>query len=284
MIAAVEEAIRWDELPVKPLNDVGRYPVVLDGSVFASIVGHTLGLALDGDRLAGNESDASGRSFLQPFATHPTQPPPEFSKLLTLTSHRALPSSVAAGWDDDGVVPTPLTLVEQGTVVDFWTTRETAPKFASWYGARNRPLQLQGNSVSPTPASFPMAMGGEVAVAPSTHAASEADLYRDIKHGFFVKAGEATTPPGLTTGILRGAWMLEILNGKPVHRVIDPTVAFSTSAVLRTGLMALGDTTTCRTSTIDIQKGMPWQRFMNPATAPAAYCKEVDMLRFDFSH
>jgi len=279
IIASVEEAIRWEEIPLKPFNDVGRYPVVFGGIAFASIIANTLNLALDGDRLSGNESDASGRSFLQPFSAHPTQSPPEFSELLTITSHRNVPSSTAVGWDDDGVAPTPSTLVDKGTVVDFWTTRETAPLFQSWYQARNRTVQLHGNTVAPTPASVPMSIGGEVSVAPSAQKSSEAELYRDMKHGFFIKTGVARAAPGLTTGTLFPSLMVEIVNGKPVNRVQGPTLAFLTNAVLRTGLLALGDATTLGTSTVETQKGMPWQRFTNPVTAPAAHCKEVDLLR-----
>jgi len=283
IIAAAEEAIRWRELPRKKFDDVGRYPAVFDGAAFAGIVGHTLNFALDGDRLSGNEADASGRSFLQPFAEKPLQPPPEFSSLLTLRSNRSLPSSMAVQWDDDGVVPVPYTLVEKGTVVDFHTTRETAPLFENWYAKRNHPYKLHGSSVAPTPASLPMCSGGEVTVDAAATATTEADLYRDIKHGFLMKGAYVQPAPGLTTGLLGSGFVAEIVNGKAVARLYNLRMAFLTNSVLRTGLTALGDAKTLGTTIARTPKGMPWQEMMHPVTAPAAFCKEVDILRTDLS-
>jgi len=283
IMAVAEETIRWRELPLRSFNDVGRFPVVLDGAAFAAIVGRTLSVALDGDRLSGHEADASGRSFLTPFAPHPTQPPPEFSPLLRVTSHRALPSSTAAQWDDDGVASTPCTLVEQGTVVDFHTTRDTASMFDSWYQQRHRPARLHGRSVAPTPTSLPMANGGDVQVAPASSAASELELCRGITHGFLVKEANVDPAPGLTTGLFSSGFVVEVVNGKPVAQVNNLQMAFVTNAVLKLGLTALGDASTLRTTLVNVPKGMPWEYMEYPVTAPAAHCKEVDVLRGDLS-
>jgi len=278
ILSIAEEAIRWRELPERSFDDVGRFPVVFDGSAFAAIVGKSLNFALDGDRLSGSEFDASGRSFLQPFAAHPVQPPPEVSSLLTVTSDRAIPSSTAAHWDDDGVVTTPCTLVEKGVVVDFHTTRETAPVFRPWYEQRSRAPQLHGRSLAPTPASLPMASGGEVRVSPAA-SASEADLYRDMAHGFLIKGADVTTTSGLSTGLLVPPFIVEIVKGKPAARLGGLRLAFVTNAVLNRGLIALGDASTVGTSVVSTSKGMPWQRMTNPVSAPAASCKEVDIFR-----
>jgi len=283
LVATAEDAIRWRELPEKSFDDVGRFPVVFDGATFAGIVGNTLSLTLDGDRLSGLEADASGRSFLQPFSAHPVQPPPEFSPLLTIGSHRSLPSSIAAYWDDDGVAVTPCTLVDRGTVVNFHTTRETAPLFDGWYRDRHRPNQLCGRSVAPTPASLPMANGGDVNVLPATTKTSEADLYREMTHGFYMRHGDTQPAPGLTTGLIGSSFVAEIVHGKPVARIYNLNLAFITNAVLKTGLAALGDASTVATNIVSTQKGMPWQTGSNPVSAPAAYCKEVDILRMDLS-
>jgi len=282
-VAKAEEAIRWRALPLKKFDDVGRFPVVFNGAAFANIVGHTLNFALDGDRLSGSEADASGRSFLQPFSEHPTVPPPEFSPLLTVSTNRSLPSSTAVQWDDDGVMPVPYTLVDHGTVVDFYTTRENAPLFARWYQKHGHPSRLYGGSVAPTPASLPMCSGGDVHVTPASANTSVSDLTRDITHGFLMMNAYTQQAPGLTTGLLSSPLIVEIVNGKPVARLFNLRMAFTTNAVLKTGLTALGDASTIGTTMATTPKGMPWQQMTHPVTAPAAHCKDVDILRMDLS-
>lgn len=284
IVAAAEEAIRWRELRVKRFDDVGRFPVVFDGPAFANLVGNTLNFALDPDRLSGNEADASGRSFLQLFSAHPIQPPPEFSPLLTMTSHRALPSSTAVRWDDDGVASEPSTLVDRGTVVDVHATRDTAPLFESWHRRHHRLTHLHGSCVAPTPASLPMANGGDVQVAPASMGASTPlALARDMTHGFLVMGAYTQTSSGLTTGLLQSPLIVEIINGKPTARLGNLQMAFTTNAILKSGLTALGDERTLGTAIARTFKGMPWQEMTNPVTAPAALCKEIDILRTDLS-
>jgi hypothetical protein len=186
-------------------------------------------------------------------------------------------------WDDDGVAPTPVTLVDQGTVTDFHTTRETAPLFEAWYKRHNRPYQLHGRCVAPTPASLPMANGGDVVVEPSSSAMHETELYHDMSHGFLVKGAYVQAAPGLTTGLIGSPLIVEIRDGKPVARLFNLQMAFLTNAVLKTGLTALGDASTIGTTMARAQKGMPWQQMEHPVTAPAAHCKEVDILRTDLS-
>jgi predicted Zn-dependent protease len=284
IIAAVEEAIQWRELPLRSFDDVGRYPIVLDGASFANIVGYTLNLALDGDRLSGQESDASGRSFLQPLLTHPTSSsPPEFSTLLTVSSAQGLPSSVAVRWDDDGVEATPHMLVDKGTVVDFHVTRETAARLASWYQQKHWMVRLYGGCFAPTPASLPMQSGGDLHVASGTDGSTPLELAREMSHGFLVMGGVTRTAPGLTTGLLGAPLVVEIRNGKPVARVSGVRMGFVTNSVLKSGLAALGDAKTLGSTVVRMQRGIPWQEIVHPVTAPAALCKEMDLYRSNFS-
>lgn len=283
IVAAAEELIRWREIPLKRFDDVGRFPMVFDGAAFAALVGQTLNFALDGDRVSGNEADASGRSFLQPFSAHPSQQPPEFSPLLTVSTNRSLPSSTAVQWDDDGVAPTPFTLVDKGTVVDFHTTRDTAPLFESWYRQRNHPYRLHGGCVAPTPASVPMCSGGDLSVAARGTATSPLDLAHDMSHGFLVMGAYVQAAPGLTTGLIDSPLIVEIRNGKPVNRVYNLRLAFITNVVLKNGLTALGNASTMGTAIASARKGMPWQDMRHPVSAPAASCKDVDILRMDLS-
>jgi len=83
--------------------------------------------------------------------------------------------------------------------------------------------------------------------------------------------------------MIGSSFVAEIVHGKPVARIYNLNLAFITNAVLKTGLAALGDASTVATNIVSTQKGMPWQTGSNPVSAPAAYCKEVDILRMDLS-
>jgi TldD protein len=279
--ATAEEAIRWRALPLRSFQEVGRYAVVCDGAAFASLIGQTVSMALDGDRVGGLETDASGSSFLTPVSDIVGASTPHFSPLLTIASGRAVPSSTAVRWDDEGVAPEPVSLIEKGRVVDYHTTRETAPLLADWYRQRGRQLRSHGGSVAPTPASLPMGSGGDVRVAPSTERATLEDLTRGIAHGFLVLGGSVDASPGLTRGYLRSGLVIEIQRGKPVARVPNLWFSFATNAVANRSLSALGDARTLGTATAITAKGMPWERMEHPVRAPAALLKDVDVIRTD---
>jgi len=277
-----EEAIRWRSLPLRRFLDVGRYPVVFDGTVMASVVGQTIGTALDGDRVAGDEIDASGRSFLSPISTIVSSATPAFSPLLTIKTGRSVPSLTAIQWDDDGVAPDAYTLVDRGHVVDYFSTRDTAPLLADWYRQRNMTPHSRGCAVAPTPASIPMACGGEVQVVPADRRATLDELMRDMSHGFLLMGNtQVTASPGLTGGYIRTNLAVEVQRGRPVARLWNLWLAFSTKSLLQKGLTALGDASTSRAAEIITYKGMPWQAVRHPLTAPAASCKEIDVMRTD---
>jgi len=87
--------------------------------------------------------------------------------------------------------------------------------------------------------------------------------------------------PGLTGGMVTASLMVEVKQGKPVTRIPNLRLAFSTKAMLQKSLLALGDASTLRTTRVVTQKGLPWQQLMHPITAPAAYCQDIDVMRTD---
>jgi len=280
-LLTAEQAVRWRALPLRPFVDVGRFPVVFDGATMASVVGQTVDLAVDGDRLAGLEADASGMSFLaagsQVFRTSSSL----LSLLLTITSDHAVPSSVAVKWDDEGIATEPYVVVDRGRIVGCHTTWETMSLLTAWSRDRGISLRSHGGAVAPTPASLPLADGGNLGVAPGTSRTSIDDLFRDIDHGFLVIGGTAAAGSRLTTGVLRSSLVIEVRRGKPVARVPNICFVFSTLGVLGKGLLALGGAETMGTATSVTEKGIPWQTMTHPVSAPAAYCKEIDVANWN---
>jgi len=275
-----DTARRWEELPVRPFNDVGRFPIVFDGQTTAAIVGGTIDMALDGDRIAGIEADASGTSFLTPIDTVLGAAEPQCSPLLSARVDRALPSRVAVQWDDDGVVPEAYTVLDHGHVVDMHTTRETAPLLADWYRQHGRLVRSHGCAVAPAPDQVPRCNGGHLTVAPSTASMTLDAMIREIPHGFLVINGAVDVSPGLSRGTVRHAddgVVIEIHRGVPVSRT-PLRMQFLTQQLLNKNLSAIGDATTMRTGEVLSLKGIPWTGAFQMATTPAALCRDVDVI------
>jgi hypothetical protein len=235
---------------------------------------------LDGDRIAGIEADASGTSFLSPIETVLGAAEPQFSPLMSARVDRAVPSSVAVGWDDDGVVPEPYTVVDRGHVVDIHTTRETAPVLAEWYQRRGMPLRSHGCAVAPDPDHVPRGNGGHLTVAPSPTPATINDLLREMPRGFLVINGSVEASPGLTRGRVGPNYdgvIVEIQRGIPVART-SVHMQFLTQPLLKKNLRALGDAATVQTAEVLSLKGMPWTGAFQNVTAPAALCSDVEVV------
>jgi TldD protein len=280
-MAGLDDAIRLRELPRRAFADVGRFPIVFAGSAFGRLFGNTVNLAVDAERAAGLERSASGTTYLVPIDDVMRAREPQFSPLLTATSGRALPSTAAIGWDDEGVVPEPYTILDRGHVVDYHTTRETAPLLTDWYAARGRTVRAHGTTVATSPTNVPIGGTGHVTVAPASQRATVEELSRGMTHGFVVRDSGVTADMGLTGGVIAGG-ALEIRNGTPVARV-DLLVQFVTSRVLHKQLDALGDASTVRTVYNTVTKGIPWQGCAQPISAPAALIKDVDVITWDLS-
>jgi len=273
----METAIRLRELPIRPFLDVGKFPMVFDGISFANLVGMTASPALDGDRLTGLETDASGTTFLTPPLDILGASTPQFSPLITARVDRSLPYANATQWDDEGVAPQPYTLIDRGHVVDYHTTRETAPLLAEWYAKHGRPLRAHGVAVSRTAASVPACTSGHLQVMPASGPASLDALAREIQHGFILRGANGEAEAGLTLATLSGT-ALEVRGGTIVARCDDVSTQIATKTVLKDKLLALGDERTSRTATVWEEKGMPWESIPQPVTAPAALCKDIDVV------
>jgi len=279
LMTGIDDALMLSELPLRAFGDVGRYPIVLDGATMANLIGNTVDAALDGDRVLGIEADAAGTSFLTPATEVLGATKPQFSPLLSMTADRAMPSTVAVQWDDDGVVPEPYALIEQGRVVGFHTTRETAAVMAEWNARRGLPVRSHGCSVAPTAASVPVGGGTHVHVAPTTARAGRTELMREIKRGFLVRQAYTKADPSLTGGFAGdGDVVLEIQNGVPVART-TLTAQFVTKTLLAKQLVAVGDASTVRSATVGVAKGIPWETVTQVISAPAMLCKDVDVVK-----
>lgn len=201
-------------IPSKPIA-IGRYTVVCDGATMANLVESTLGVTTQLDRALGYEANARGTSIITDplgMVGHTTVAAP----IVTLTANRSLPGELATvRWDDEGVVPAPFTLVKDGVLVDFQTTREQAAWLAPYYTAHGHPVASHGCAASENAHVTPIQQMPNLSLEPSQSAIRIDDMIADIPDGIFVGQGMVQeTDSQARTGLLLGGTMRQIKNGR----------------------------------------------------------------------
>jgi TldD protein len=182
-LADLEELFK---LPVKPI-EVGRYDTLLDASAVAALVDRTAGRATELDRALGYEANAGGTSFLNdPLAmlgSYRVGGP-----LFTLTANRSAPGGCATvKWDDEGVAPDDFTLVKDGVLADFQTTRESAGWLKDWYAGHGRPFRSHGCANADAGISAPLQRLPNLAMAPGREAVGFDELGSRLTDGIAMK-------------------------------------------------------------------------------------------------
>ncbi|HXC25532.1 MAG TPA: TldD/PmbA family protein [Gemmatimonadaceae bacterium] len=230
--------------------DAGRTTVVCDGATMAALLGCTLGIATQLDRALGYEANAGGTSFLDdPLAM--VGHLPLASPLVTVTANRTAPTQLATvQWDDEGVVPQPFTLVKDGVLVDFQTTREQAAWLAPYYQSHDWPVHSNGCAAAQDANCIPMQMLPNLSLEPSASAIGLEDLVKDVETGLLIENGFAGCDFQARTGRLWvpdrdwvGVNMRKITKGVVGERLHGGSILFATRD-LWTHVVAVGGETT----------------------------------------
>jgi TldD protein len=269
-----EEAVAFASLPRRAL-DVGRYPIVLDGLAMGTVLGLTVGRALELDRALGQEAETSGTSFLAPVeAVLGAQ---RFSAALSVTADRALPHVDAAKWDDEGVVPQAYPVIMQGRVVDYHTSRQTASALRAWTETRGVPLRSSGCASTARADGPVMVRMPHLTTSPDPGTVTLDDLAKGISHGVLIRGKPwVIVDPQLSYGTLFGGQIFEIARGKVVRRIEGNIMQFATERFFRS-LTAVGGAATTRTGTFVTGKGYPSLAYVQSMTAPAGLFKDIEV-------
>lgn len=205
---------------------VGRHTLVCDGVTMASLLESTLGLATQLDRALGYEANAGGTTYLDdPLAMlgqfHVASP------LVTVTANRSAPAQLATvKWDDEGIEPQPFTLIKDGLLMDFQTTREQAAWLAPYYEREGKTVQSHGCAASENATKITLQHMPNLSLAPSASAIRQEDLIADLKEGLWIEEGSVTQSDCQgRTGLLDGT-MRKIVNGQLGPLVVGGTVLF----------------------------------------------------------
>src|SRR5258708_24081199 len=148
------------------------------------------GRAWELGRGLGEKANESGTTFAMP----PLKILGSFklgSKLVTVTGDRSRPRAVGTiGWDEEGVKPEDFTLVREGIVTDYVTTRGTAPTISSWYANQGRRVRSHG-CAGRTGGLQPILQLPNLSLKPGPDSTSLDDLIKSVKKGFDVPQGFA---------------------------------------------------------------------------------------------
>lgn len=269
------EELREDLLmPVKPV-EVGRYETAFDPFTVAAIIDATLGRATELDRALGYEANAGGTSYLNDPAGMLGSYQAGASTL-TLTAERSEPGAVATvKWDDEGVAPDAFTLVKDGVLNDFQTTRESARWLGDAYVKHGRAMRSHGCAAAPSAVFAQAQHSPNLSVAPGREAKDFDALVSGMVRGVAVKSGGVDLDFQRSSGLGSGR-LYEVKQGKRVNRLAGGFLFRSTE--LWKSLQALGGEGSLRRYGMRAVKGEPVQEYNHSVTAPAALVKDLTII------
>lgn len=271
--------------PARPVM-IGRYTLVCDGMTMASLVEQTFGLATQLDRALGYEANASGTSYLD----DPLAMVGAFraaSPLVTVTANRSAAGQLATvRWDAEGVEPAESTLVKEGILNDFQTTRAQAAWMAPYYTKQSHPVRSNGYAMSENALAIPMQQMPNLALHGASANSGLEDLIATVKDGILIVNGRAQVDRQARNGLLGSdsGEMRKITNGRLGQRLEGGAVQFNTNDLWR-HVSALGGAKTegvlgysaynFKVSFLDKflgrgGKGQPIQLTSHSVSAPAA--------------
>jgi TldD protein len=198
--------------PVTP----GRYDIVFDAQAAARMMDGSIGAATELDRAMGYLANTLGTSYLRdPLAMLGT-----FaigSPHLTVTMNRSMPGGASTvRWDDEGIAPRDVTLVRNGILEDYQTTRESASWLAPYYERRGVPIHSNGCAGVYDAATPVSQCPPNLAIAPGPESLTMTDLIKEVKQGLAVFGGTGLMDQQQLNGTGRGDSdvMFEITNGR----------------------------------------------------------------------
>jgi TldD protein len=272
LIAEAEELLA---LPKKPV-EVGRYDIVCDATTVADFVNSTLGMATELDRTLGYEANAGGTSYLgpDPFTHLGTS---LGQALVNVHGDRSMSQGLATvKWDDEGVLPESFTLVEQGTLVDYQTTREQAAWLNRWYAQRNQPVRSHGCAAASSAIAITQEYTPNLTLTPGTDDIGFDELVANTKRGLAITGGGATmdfqSRGGTGIGMIR-----EITNGKLGAIIVGAGFLFDSTELWKT-LTALGGTSHREMIPAGEVKGEPAQSASHSVMAVPGSFKDMAII------
>lgn len=280
---AMEYVDRWAQLPRRPL-EIGRYDVIFGASAMATLVAKTFGIAAQVDRALGYEANAGGTSYLgpDPLTVLGT---PVAAPLVTVTADRSTPKGLATvGWDDEGVVPEDFTMIKDGVLVDYQTTREQAQWLAPWYQKHGHPIRSHGCAAAPDALSIAMQHLPNLTLHPGKDPLGLEDLIASLDHGLLVERLEPFWDDNMMdfqqlNGLGLPASIIEVRHGKRVAQIGGhPGLLFQSPELWRNVFVLGGAGSAERLYHQRSIKGDPPQSVLHSVAAVPAVIKQLALI------
>lgn len=223
-----EDALEDLSLDVVPL-EIGRVKILVDPWTTATLVSEGIGQATELDRIMGYEANSAGTSYI-------TDPSSMMGSLkvgasnITVVANRMPAESLGnVRWDDEGVKPRTLNLVDKGILRGLQTSRESGSWLAEGNISTLRDYSLpMGSSIASDATSPPIIASGDLELAPFDGDADLNSLRQEMGTGIeFYCAGvrhDFQRSSGLMTG-----HAYNIRGGKRVNIVGSAGVLFKTT-------------------------------------------------------
>jgi TldD protein len=179
-------------------------------------------------------------------------------------------------WDDEGVAPAEFTIVKNGILTEFQTTRESAGWLRDYYAKNGSTLRSHGCASAPSGLEAPLTRTPNLALAPGQEALDFDSLVARVEKGIAVKTMDVETDFQNLNGLGLGR-MFEIKNGKRVARISGAGLLFRGPELWK-GLLALGGRQSLRRFGMEVSKGEPAQETYHSVTAPPAAFKQLTFI------
>lgn len=263
------------KLPVKPV-DVGRFDTLIDAEGVSELLDTTLGRATELDRALGYEANASGTSYINaPFDMIGSYQ--AGSPNLTLMGERSSSGGAATvKWDDEGVAPDEFTIVKDGVLSDFQTTRESAGWLEPYYSRIHHPVRSHGCANADSAIDAPLQHSPNLVMRPGREALDFNGLVAGMSDGIAITDLSATLDFQNLNGLASGR-VYEVKKGKIVSMIGGGGVLFRAPELWK-GLHALGGAASSRRFGSYTRKGEPVQATCHSVTAVPAVFKQLTLI------
>ena len=271
----MEEMEEDAKLPLKPV-EVGRYDTTCDAWSVARLVDETLGRPTQLDMALGYEANAGGTSYLkEPLAMLGTYQ--AGAPTVTVTANRSERGGAGTTkWDDEGVSPDEFTLVKDGVLADFQTTRESARWIEEYYTRRTRPLRSHGCAGAPSALEAPLTHIPNLALAPGRKALDFDAAVARMKKGIAVREMSLDMDFQNVSGLGTGR-VYEVKDGKRVARINGAGFLFRSTDLWKS-LAGLGGPESVQRFGFAAEKGEPMQQTYHSVTAPPAAFEQLTLI------
>ena len=253
--------------------DINVYDMVFSAQAIATLADATIGAATELDRALGYEANTTGISYhSDPLGMLGTER--VGSVLLNVTGDRSTVGGAATvKWDDEGVTPDIVSVVTNGVLTDFQTTREQAAWLAPYYAKTHRAVRSHGCAGSDSGLSITMQHSPNLRVVPGSQNTSFDDLVSDVRNGAAVMSLAIEMDQQQLNGVAYPV-MRKITRGKLGSFITGAGITFR-SPELWKNLIALGGPSSERWYGLQRDKGQPIQQTTHSVGAVPGLIQDV---------